>query len=237
MTEQDLERILNIPLFDALTREECEKIAEGLRFHTYKRNDYVFRSGDQADRLYIVIRGRMKIFRALPDGREQVLYLYNEDDFVGGFNLMKKTKYIYNAQVLCESEIATLDKDSFDAIVLKNPAMLLKILEKSYERVRWAEGLLDRLVSNSTDARVASLILDLVRDYGIVSGKFLKLVLPMNREDLGSFCGMTRETFTRKLIDFQKQEIVRMDSQRDMVILDPDRLRLIAGSEDTGVFS
>lgn len=234
MLPNEIERIREIPLFDTLSDAELRAIAGGVRHRKYKRNEFVFRSGDEADRLYIVVEGRMKIFRTLVDGREQVLYLYGPDDFVGGFNLMKKDRYLYNGQVLCDSEIATLDKDSFDNIVLENPKMLLKILEKSYERLRWAEGLLDRLVANSTDARVSSLLLDLLRNYGIVSGPYFKLELPMNREDLGSFCGVTRETFTRKLLDFQKRGLIRMDSPRDVVILDPERLRLIAEAQDTG---
>lgn len=234
MLSEELKRIKEIPLFDNLSDDELIEISKGVRHRKYKKNEFVFKSGDEADRLYIIVSGMMKIFRSLPDGREQVLYLYNADDFVGGFNLMKKDHYLYNGQVLSDSEIATLDKDSFDSIVVKNPQMLLKILEKSYERIRWAEGLLDRLVSHSTDSRVASLLLDLLRNYGIVSGKFFKLELPMNREDLGSFCGMTRETFTRKLLDFQKRDLIKMDKPRSLIILDLDRLRLLAESQDTG---
>ncbi len=234
MSQADIQYIREIPLFDSLSDMELTQIAEGVRHRHYRRGEYVFCSGDEADRLYIVVKGCMKIFRTLNDGREQVLYLYNEDDFVGGFNLMRKDRYLYNAKVLVDSEIATLSKDVFDTIVLKNPVMLLKILEKSYERIRWAEGLLDRLAASSTDAKVASLLLDLLRDYGIVSGSQFRLRLPMNREDLGSFCGVTRETITRKLLDFQKRELIRMDSTRQVVILDIERLRLIAKASDTG---
>lgn len=228
----ELSAIRDIPLFEDLSDEELEVISQGLTTQTFKRGEHIFRSGDEADRLFIVVEGQMKIYRILPDGREQVMYLYDEDDFVGAFNLIKRDRYRYNGQALKPSDIAMLSKEVFDSIALKNPPMLLKILEKSYERIRWAEGMLDRMSGHSTEQRVATLLLDLLRDYGTVRGRHLNLRLPMNREELGSYTGMTRETLTRKLLDFQTQGLIEMKGSREVTILEPERLRLLAKVEE-----
>lgn len=232
MGKIELSAIRDIPLFEDLNDEELEVISQGLTSQKFKRGEHVFRSGDEADRLFIVVEGQMKIYRILPDGREQVMYLYDEDDFVGAFNLIKRDRYRYNGQALKTSEIAMLSKEVFDSIALKNPPMLLKILEKSYERIRWAEGMLDRMSGHSTEQRVATLLLDLLRDYGTVRGRHINLRLPMNREELGSYTGMTRETLTRKLLDFQTQGLIEMKGSREVTILEPERLRLLAKVEE-----
>mgnify|MGYP001480163086 CR=1 FL=1 len=76
MKQADYSQIRDIPLCSDLKEDELEAISQGLTTKTYKRGEHIFQSGDKADRLYIVVEGQMKIYRILPDGREQVLYLY-----------------------------------------------------------------------------------------------------------------------------------------------------------------
>ena len=99
----------------------------------------------------------MKIYKYLSDGREQILYIYSAD-FVGAFNLLKEDEYKYNGQAIEDTIISTLSKQTFDEIAIKNPRITLKILEKAYERIRWAEDLVDRLSSGTADAKVAGLL-------------------------------------------------------------------------------
>ena len=76
-----------IPLFSYFSDEELNEIRKGLKLETLKRGDAIFSSGDSADRMFIVYEGFMKISMYLSDGREQILYIYKKDDFVGGFNI------------------------------------------------------------------------------------------------------------------------------------------------------
>lgn len=201
------------------------KISEGVVTKDFKKGDIIFRSGDKADRLYIVCSGKMKIFKYLSDGREQILYIYGAGDFVGGFNLLKEDEYKYNGVALEDTVVSTLSKKNFDEIIIKNPTITLKVLEQAYERIRWAEDLVGRLSSTSTDSKVASLLLRLEDDFGTRKGNKIVLNLTINREEMGSYAGISRETMTRKLGLFKDLGIIDFEGNKIIIINDEEKLK------------
>lgn len=216
--------IKSVPLLSSLNEDEMDKIYQGLINKDYKKGDYIFRTGDKADKLYIVCFGRMKIYNYLSDGREQILYIYSEGDFVGAFNLLKEDEYKYNAVALEDTTIITLRKTDFDEIIIKNPTITLKILEKAYERVRWAEELVARLSSGNADAKVAGLLLNLIDDFGTETEAGIELNLSITREEMGSYAGISRETMTRRLGVLKDLGYIDLKGNKKIVILDKDKL-------------
>lgn len=215
----------NIPLLSSLNDEESLKISEGVVTREFTKGEHIFRTGDRADKLYIVCSGKMKIYKYLSDGREQILYIYGAGDFVGGFNLLKEDEYKYNAEALEDTVVSTLSKKEFNSIILNNPTITLKVLEKAYERIRWAEDLVDRLSTISTDAKVASLLLRLEDDFGTRNGDEIILNLTINREEMGSYAGISRETMTRKLRLFKELGIIDFHGNKIIIIKDEHRLK------------
>lgn len=217
--------IKNIPLLSNLNDDEIEKISEGVVVKPYKKGEIIFRTGDKADKLYIICSGKMKIYKDLTDGREQILYIYSAGDFIGGFNLLKKDEYKFNGVALEDTIVSTLSKAQFDEIVLKNPTIPLKILEKAYDRIIWAEDLVERLSSNNIDSRVASLLLKLIQDFGSDTKEGMMLNLSINREEMGSFAGVSRETMTRKLNRFKEMGYIDFIGNKKILIKDVEVLK------------
>lgn len=217
--------IRKVPLLADLNQEEIEKISEGVVFTDYKKGEYIFRTGDKADKLYIVVSGKMKIYNYLSDGREQILYIYSPGDFVGAFNLLKEDEFKYNAEALEDTTISTLSKNKFNDIILKNPEITLKVLEKAYERIRDAEGLVVRLSAANADAKVAGLLLELIKDFGSKEGANTILELTINREEMGNYAGISRETMTRKLNHFKELSYIDFIGNKKIVIKEENKLR------------
>lgn len=214
-----------IPLLAGLSEEDYAKILSGIRFFRLKKGEIVFRTGDAADQFYIVCEGRMKIFVDTPEGREQILYIYNPGDFVGGLNVLKDHRYLYIGQALEDCLIATMDEHVFNRYALNNPTILKRILEKSYDRIRWSEDLISRLTSSNAEMKVAALLLRLVDDFGREVDDGILLELTINREEMGSYAGVTRETMTRKLIEFRDRGYLQTPDARTILIKDPKALR------------
>ena len=124
-----------------------------------------------------------------------------------------------------DTVVSTLSKKKFDEIIVNNPTIMLKILEQAYERIRWAEDLVDRLSTISTDAKVASLLLRLEDDFGTREGDEIILNLTINREEMGSYAGISRETMTRKLRTFKELGIIDFKGNRVIIIKDEERLK------------
>lgn len=217
--------IRNVPLLSNLNQVEIDKISEGVIFTDFKKGQQIFSSGDKADKLYIVVTGKMKIYDYLSDGREQILYIYSTGDFVGAFNLLKEDEFKYSAEALEDTTISTLSKKKFDRIILNNPTITLKILEKAYERIRDVEGLVVRLAATNADAKVAGLLLELIKDFGSKGSANIILDLSINREEMGNYAGISRETMTRKLNHFKELGYIDFIGNKKIIIKDESKLR------------
>ncbi|OLS02799.1 cAMP receptor protein [Tissierella creatinophila DSM 6911] len=217
--------IHNIPLLSSLNNNELNDISQGVVTREFKKGEYIFKTGDKADRLYIVCSGKMKIYNSFADGREQIFYIYGSGDFIGAFNLLKEDEYKYNGEALEDTVISTLTKSKFDEIAIKSPTITLKILEKAYERIRHAEDLVDRLSSTNANSKVARLLLKLIQSFGTKEGNSIVLNLSINREEMGSYAGISRETMTRKLIYFSELGLIKLEGNKKIIIKNMDKLK------------
>lgn len=210
--------IKEIPLLSSLSNEELEKLTEEVVIREYKKGDRIFRRGDKADGLFIVCSGKMKITKNLSDGREQILYIYSPGDFIGAFNLLKADRFEFDATAIQPTQMSILKKGSFDSVILRNPEMILKVLEKAYDRINSIESLVERLSIGNSDAKVASMLLSLIKEFGEDTPQGTLLNLTMNREEMASLAGIARETVIRKLKDFQREGILEDRGNRKVLI-------------------
>ncbi|MGB4609965.1 MAG: Crp/Fnr family transcriptional regulator [Saccharofermentanales bacterium] len=214
-------------LFKGLTDDEYTEIAASVKIQDFTRNQIVFRPGDTADRMFIVISGRMKITQLMPDGRDQILYIYNPGDFVGGLNILSGDHYLYLGETLEESKIGQIGKNVFSKFALTKVDSLIQILAKSFDRIRWAESLISRLSASNSEIKVAGLLISLIDSYGIKKNNQIYLNLSINREEMGSYAGLTRETMTRKLNEFRNKGYIDFIGHRTIIIQDLPALRRI----------
>ncbi len=225
----DKNTLEKIPFFYDLSDMEKEQIIDGVEIHKVKNGDIIFETGDIADKLYIVVEGKIKIYKNLLDGREQILYLYSSGDFVGGLNLLKDDEYKYIGEVIESGVVATLSKVKFDEVILNNTKSLRNILEKSFDRIRLAEGLIDRLFNGTADGKVASLLLDLADVFGKQTNDGILLDFPISREEMASFAGTSRETITRKLHYFKNEGYLEVLGNKKILLKDIEKFEEISG--------
>ena len=84
-----------LKIFSDLSIEDIDEFRNELKIMKYKKNTFLFKPGDKADVMYIIATGKIKVFTISSSGIEQMLYIYQKDDFIGGLNLIKRTGYIY----------------------------------------------------------------------------------------------------------------------------------------------
>lgn len=201
-----------------LTDEELARFRYRPQVLIYKKGDKIFSFNDPADFMYIILEGFIKISTYLSDGREQILYIYGEEDFVGAHNLLTEENYIYEARALTKARLLIISKIDFENILIKNNQVLIKILNQSFRRIRRSEDLIDRLSTQNADMKVAKLLLDLADDVGIVKKEGVLVGIHLSREELGSYSGIVRETLSRKLSSFEKMGLIEMIGRNEILI-------------------
>lgn len=212
-------------LFKELEPEEAAFMKDRIFLRKYKRGEYIFRPKDEALVMYIVKSGAMKITKDLSDGREQILYIYHKEDFVGGLNLLTSEYYHYNGIALTDTSVILVQKEDFHRVLLNNRGVLRSLLKESFARIRKSEELIDRLSVINGDMKVAKTLINLLKTNGNKDESGLWVIdSPLNRQEIGSFTGLTRETLTRKLTHFQELGIIELMDRGKIRIIDMESL-------------
>ncbi len=213
-----------ISLFSVLEEKDLDKITDLITHRTYKKGQVICFEGDISDRLYIISSGKIKVYKYTKDGNEQILYILSEGDFIGDLSLLKKEELKFNAEALEDVNVCTLSKNDFDDILRKNPEIALRILEVVHDRIVKLENLIQSLSTSDIETRIARLLLGLVNEFGIEKEQKIELTLPLSREDMSNYIGVTRETISRKLSNMQKEGIIELVGNKKIIIKDKKKL-------------
>lgn len=219
-----LARLRQLPLLSDLNDEDVNVVLDQIILSKIKAGDYIFKTGDSPDFMYLIYEGQMKIFFNSIDGEEQIFYIYKDGDFVGGHNLLDKSAYRYIGEALTDCKVVAIPRQTFNQYFYDSPVVLRSILNKSFERIRWAEELIQRLSTSNASMKTAALLLKLVKRIGVETEEGLKLELSMNREELGNYSGLKRETITRKLGEFRELGYIEIVGNKVIIIKDLEAL-------------
>jgi CRP/FNR family transcriptional regulator, anaerobic regulatory protein len=199
-----------VALFSSLSDRELYKILSLITRKHFEKGEMIFLEGDIFDKLFIINGGSIKIFQFNKEGKEQILYILKEGEFLGDLNLLKKDIFKFNAAALESTNLCIIHKDDFDNIIKSSPEISLKVLEYAHDRISSLEALIQTLTTKDIDARLATLLLTLSKTFGVKTNVGLEINLPLSREEMANFIGVTRETISRKLSSFQSQDIIEI---------------------------
>jgi CRP-like cAMP-binding protein len=210
-----------------LEEEQIAEVVSKIITRRYKKGQMIFFEGDIADRLYIISNGKMKVFKYTKEGKEQILYILSNGDFIGDLSLLKRGKFEFNAEALEDTSICTLSKEDFDSIVRSNPEIPIKILENVHDRLISLENLVQSLGTKDVEARIAALIFSFAKSFGTETKEGILVDLPLNREEMGNYIGITRETISRKLTAMQDEGMIELIGNRKLLIKDTELLETL----------
>lgn len=211
-----------VPIFNHLTTTEMNEIVKQTRSITYRRGQTIYRAGNQSDSLYIVHKGRVKVYRLSETGKEQLVRILQPGDFTGELSLFTQSFHDAYAEAMEPVELCMMEYVDFQRFLLKYPAISLKMLSEFSSRLAKTEKQAANIAMESTDTRIAMYLAEQAEEQ-----HSLLINLPMTRKDLASHIGTTPETVSRKLAEFEEALWIKQNSQRDIQILDLDALLLL----------
>ncbi len=161
-----------------------EKIKEDRSFNKYKKKQIVYNEGNHPLRLYYVMKGKVKTYKANDDGKELVIGLYNEGDFLGYVSLLEGGNYKETAEALEESEIAIIPKDEFENLLHNNREVMQKFIQMLVKNVTSREEQLIELAYNSLRKKVAEALVALYKKFNPKENP--SFMIDLSRENLAT---------------------------------------------------
>ena len=211
--------VSKVPFFNHLSMEEMLKIVEMSRSRTFNKGDTIYHIGDPLHALYLVHKGRVKIYQLFESGKEHLLRILEPGEFMGELALFSEKRIDSYAEALENTEICAIHRDDMQALMQKQPSIAVKILEQFSQRLEKTEKLVGQLSSNDVETRIASYLVDLAEEKN-----HLEIQLPMSKKDLASYLGTTQETMSRRLASFQNKGWIEQEGHRHIKILNMDAL-------------
>lgn len=219
--EDERSRMLSVsPIFGPLAPEECGHLARFAMARAYAQGEVLFREGDVADDLIIVVAGRVKLSRFGADGREQVIHVVGAGQPCGEVPVFEGGAFPATAEAIEDVVVVVLPRNAFLEIARANPQVLLSMLAILSRRLRGLVDLVDDLSLKEVSSRLARHLLRLSADAG-GSGE---IQLDCTKAALASRLGTIAETLSRTFARLQREGLVEVRGRR-VVILDAAALK------------
>lgn len=208
-----------VSIFKNLEGDQKVDVLKKIDHRQYKKGDVIFNEGDNSKTLYFMSSGKIKLYKYTTDGKEQIINVLSDGEFFGEFSILKNTNYRVNARAITDCKICTLTSNEIRDIIAKKPEVSISIMESLAERLSEAESLARSLATNDVEARLAYLLTSLIDKYGVDKKDGIEITLPINREDMANYIGVTRETISRKLKKFEHEDIIKIVGNKKIIVL------------------
>ncbi len=219
-----LDALRNVPLFRDFDHDELVEIAALVTTRRYTKHQTIFREGDPGQSFYLIFTGSVAVARIASDGRETILSILKERDFFGEMSIFDTSVRAANVRTLVETEVGVVERDGFLALIDRNPRIGRQLVISLSERLRAANKLIASTTSQDIRARLASLLLNLMQNFGESAPNGTRISLRLTNQEMANMIGTTRETVNRTLNRFWDEHLIDMRTT-NVVITDADRLR------------
>ena len=190
----------------------------GLRM-TFAKDEEIFCQDEDADLIYIVVSGAVRTTRLLSDGRRQVGSFYYPGDLVG---LETGDTHRFSAEALSESTLLVIKRSALKAFA-GDEEIDRAIWEATRRELERAQEHLLVLGRKTACEKVASFLMDLAEREGAD-----EVALPMGRQDMADYLGLTIETVSRMLTQLQGASVVEFEGCRRFRVKRWDALERLA---------
>ena len=215
------EYLRQTPIFSGLSEKELDEMAPLVIHRRLKKDTVVFHEGDPGSAFYLVRKGRVKIYKVAPDGREQVFSIMGDGQIFGDVPAFDGGPYPATAATMTDSEIYLMRREDFQQILRRHPEIALKVIQVLGARLRHALELVRDLSFKQVPHRLAGLLIKLGEEYGEESPEGTLINLSLSRQDLAAIVGTSRETVTRELKKMERAGLVRINRRLITIVDQP----------------
>ena len=201
----------SLRLFDNLPQLSAEDLAS-LRSSAskcqYDKNDFVFQAGEHKNNIYLLTRGRIKLFRLSSSGREVVQWFCFPDEFFGLSEIHQQGGLNVYAQCCEASEVLILSMRQFLKHLNDCPKIALRIIEQLTSRLNVVGDMLLNFTADSAESRLLKLLLRLSLQFGEPFNGGMRLGIKLTHKEISNMVGTCRQTVTTVLGQLRRRNYI-----------------------------
>jgi len=199
----------------ALDRAELRELAHLGRQVHFGAGETVFAQEQMTTSFYNLVDGVMRLYKLLPDGRRQIIGFALPGDFLG---LAASSHHNFSADAIGSVELCQFSRSGFARFSEDKPDLLRRINELAVRELSQAQDHIVLLGRRSAEEKVATFLVRWRNRIAEAAGASQMVPLPMSRQDIADYLGLTIETVSRTLTSLECSAAIEVPSSRRIVL-------------------
>lgn len=209
---------------NVLSLEELDRLDALRVFEQHPRGTTIFTEGNAVENHYSVFDGVVRLVKLLPDGRRSVVGFLFAGDLFGN---SPDNVHSFSAEAVTDLQLCRFPRPKMEPLYDEVPQLKQRLLGIMAQKLLISHRRITDLARKSSDEKLATFLLAL---YGIESlvANDGALQLPMRREDIADYLGLSLETTSRTFSALEKQGIIGFKGRNNVLIKAPEQLEALA---------
>jgi len=217
--------VRNFAVCGAMMPMELERFGDAMATLTLSPGSPLVDEGEPEKHVFSITAGCLKCYKLLPDGRRQITGFLFPGDFLG---LARSETYTSSVEAVVTSSLCRMERRDLEHLSNSIPNLSRRLHELASEALADLQGQILLLGRKTAQERVATFLLMLSQRAGERGLATNPVDVPMSRDDIGDFLGLTTETVSRTFSRLRKAGLIGSDRDKKVSILDEEGLNEIA---------
>ena len=171
--------------------------------------------------MYNITEGNVKIYQLLDDGRIQIIGFLYPGDFFGSY---RNNKYNYCAESIGNLKVCVFDQKILDDYLDENIVVAKELLNQTSFELTLAQDRITVLGQLNAIERIARFLSNVSDQRKRIGWKNNPISLPMTRQDIADYLGLTVETVSREFSNLKTSNVIKMITSKQIYITDINKL-------------
>jgi CRP-like cAMP-binding protein len=217
-----------LELFSGLSDADIAAIGHATTMTHCRPGQVILSPDDPPDRIHIIKKGKVRVYRVTPDGKQLTLDIYEKATILGDMRLLGQDRVAEAyAETIDAAVICTITPDELRRLVERHPIIGVNIITFLSRRLQEAERELEAMAYQRVGQRLARKLLDLGQRFGVETVRGTLIQARLTQQELAEMIGTTRETLAHTLSDFRRRDLLDT-AHHQVVIRDAERLAEVA---------
>ena len=207
--------LLNIPIFNGLSKDQIKQIGRIAVEKEMIKGRIIFSEGDEGSGFYVVVKGRVKVFKVSPDGKEHILHIVGPGETFGQVAVYAGRSFPASSEAITRTHLLFIPRTAFIELIADNPSLAMSMLAVLSLRLREFTVQIENLSLKEVPGRLASYLIYLADEQK--TGDHISL--PISKGQLASLLGTIPETLSRIFTKMSSKNLIEV-SGREIKLLD-----------------
>jgi CRP/FNR family nitrogen fixation transcriptional regulator len=189
---------------------------------SFGRDEEIFGEGERADYIYQVLDGAVRTCRFQGDGRRQIEEFHLAGEY---FGLETGADHTSTAEAVSSATVLLIRRSTLADLASRDLTVSGRLLDLTMKGLRRTQDHVIMLGRKGACERVAAFLLDFAKRTGALGS----ISLPMSRQDIADYLGLTIETVSRTLSQFESDGVIALPDRRSVTVVAARRLEAFCG--------